>query len=75
MWNKADICTVLLSNETSTAPFLRRPQNVVNVSRTSINLFAQEHTGVGGRQISKINKIKDGLDPPTTTTTFLLKKH
>ena len=28
IWNKADICAVLLSNETSTAPFPRCLQNV-----------------------------------------------
>ena len=32
MWNKADIRAVLLWCETSTAPFSRRLQNVVNIS-------------------------------------------
>ena len=39
MWNKADIRAVLLSNETSTAPFPRCLQNVVDISRTSNVLF------------------------------------
>ena len=39
MWNKADICAVLLSNETSTAPFPHCLQNVTDISRTSIASF------------------------------------
>ena len=38
MWNKADICAVLLSNETSTAPFPHCLQNVADIS-TSIFTF------------------------------------
>ena len=38
MWNKADICAVLLSNETSTAPFPRCLQTVANISRTNVHL-------------------------------------
>ena len=44
MWNKADICAVLLSNDSSTAPFLRRPLNLINISRTNDNYFVQEET-------------------------------
>ena len=44
MWNKADICTVLLSNETSTAPFPRCLQNVADISRTNVHRFVQEET-------------------------------
>ena len=39
MWNKADIRAVLLSCETSIAPFPRRLQNVVNISRIIVDLF------------------------------------
>ena len=38
-WNKADIHAVLLSFETSIAPFPRRLQNVVNISRINVDLF------------------------------------
>ena len=34
---KADICTALLSNKTSTAPFCRCLQNVVNISLTKLS--------------------------------------
>ena len=44
MWNKADICAVLLSNETSTAPFPRCLQNVADISRTNAHRFVQEET-------------------------------
>ena len=36
MWNKADICDVLLSNETSTAPFPRWLQNMANIAGTNV---------------------------------------
>ena len=42
--NKADICAVLLSNETSTAPFPRCLQNVTDISRTKVHRFVQEET-------------------------------
>ena len=41
MWNKADICAVLLSNETSTAPFPRCLQNMADISRTNVHRFVQ----------------------------------
>ena len=44
MWNKADICAILLSNETSTAPFRCCLQNVADISRTNIHRFVQEET-------------------------------
>ena len=39
MWNKADMRAVLLSCETSIAPFPRCLQNVVNIPRINVNLF------------------------------------
>ena len=39
---KADICAVLLLNETSTVLFLHRLQNVVNISRFNVNHFILE---------------------------------
>ena len=44
MWNKADICAILLSNETSTAPFARCLQNVADISRTNVHRFVQKET-------------------------------
>ena len=44
MWNKADICAVLLSNETSTAPFPRCLKNLADISRSNIHRFVQEET-------------------------------
>ena len=44
MWNKVDICAVLLSNETSTAPFPRCLQNVTDISRPNVHRFVQEET-------------------------------
>ena len=41
---KADICAILLLNETSTAPFLHHQQNVVNISRSNVNHFILEET-------------------------------
>ena len=39
MWNKADICAVLLSCETPIAPFPSRLQNVVNIPRINVDIF------------------------------------
>ena len=39
MWNKADIRAVLLSYETSIAPFPSRLQNVVNILRINVDIF------------------------------------
>ena len=39
-----DICAVLLSNETSAAPFARFLQNVADISRTNVHHFVQEET-------------------------------
>ena len=39
MWNKTDIRAVLLSCETSIAPFPRCLQNVVNISTIIVDLF------------------------------------
>ena len=44
IWNKVDICGFLLSNEASTALFLRCLQNVAHSSRTNVNLLVQEET-------------------------------
>ena len=44
MWNKADICTVLLSKETSTASFPRCLHNVTDISRTNVHHFVQVET-------------------------------
>ena len=43
MWNKADIRVVLLSRETSIAPFPRYLQNV-NISTIIVDLFVLEDT-------------------------------
>ena len=39
MWNKADIRAILLSCETSNAPFPRCLQNVGNISTIIVDLF------------------------------------
>ena len=46
IWNIADICAVLLSNETSTASKLLQNclQNLANISRTDIHCFIQKET-------------------------------
>ena len=44
MCNKADIRAVLLSNETSTAPFPRCLQNAADISRTNVLRFVQRET-------------------------------
>ena len=44
MWNKADIGAVLLSCETSIAPFPSRLQSVVNIPRINVDIFVQEET-------------------------------
>ena len=57
MWNKADICAVLLSNETSTAPFPRHLQNVADISRTKGHLYVQEkNAGLNRIPSKKIDK-------------------
>ena len=61
MWNKADICAVLLSNETSTAPFPRCLQNVADISRTKVHRFVQEETleSTGfQKQTYRVTKVK-----------------
>ena len=42
MCNKADICAILCSNKTSTAPFPHCLQNVADISRTNVHRFVQE---------------------------------
>ena len=44
IWNEADVCAVLLSNETSTAPSPCCLQNMADISRTNIHRFVQEET-------------------------------
>ena len=42
--SKTDICTVLLSNENSTAPFPRCLQHVTDISKTNVHHFVQKET-------------------------------
>ena len=59
MWNKADICAVLLSNETSTAPFPRCLQNVADISRTNIHRFVQEEHWISAKiGTYRVTKVK-----------------
>ena len=62
MWNKADIRAVLLSNETSTAPFPCCLQNVADISRiTSIVSFRRRgwsQQNFSEREAYRITKVK-----------------
>ena len=54
---KADICTALLSNKTSTAPFCRCLQNVVNISLTKLS-----HSFVQAARIDRKSYTQYGHD-------------
>ena len=78
MWNKADICAVLLSNETSTDPFPRCLQNVADISGTNIHRFVQEET-LGSTNFSENrnipgNQMKDMLNKIRRTTFSSLRR-
>ena len=57
--NKGDNCAVLLSNETSTAPFLRRLQNVADISRTSPSSGDAGVNGISAKiETHRVTKVK-----------------
>ena len=75
-WNKADICPVLISNDTSlkfswTAPFPHCLETVADISRTNVHRFAQEETLDSTEfhqktETYRVTKSKDMLNKNTT---------
>ena len=73
-WNKADIRAVLLSNETSTAPFPRCLQNVADISRTNIHLFVQKET-LESTEFQRKRNIQDNQSKDMLSNMRITKKY